>query len=68
MVEVPDETAEYAPEEVTVATDVLALLQVPPVADALRAVTEPLHAVNTPVIEGCALTVRLMVLRQLPIV
>lgn len=55
MVAVPAVTPDTIPVEPTTATEVLALLHVPPVQVLLRAVVEPWHIVKEPVMGGAEL-------------
>jgi hypothetical protein len=66
MVAVPDETPLTTPLPVpTVATEVLLLLQVPPVVASLSVKVEATHTVEEPDIEdGAPLTVTLVVAMQ----
>jgi hypothetical protein len=55
---VPDETPVTRPEELTVATEVLLLLHVPPVVTSLKCVVRPMQTVAVPVMDdGTLLTV-----------
>ena len=69
MIEVPAPTAVTTPVLLTtVATEVVLLLHVPPVVVSVSVVLDPIHSpVVPPMAAGPAVTVKLWIIRQVPI-